>query len=153
MTNSTDYRLYLEEKFIGLGKLVNAQFETVHERLDGIEKQTIKTNSRVNKLEDGEAELKELISTHAGSCPAMGNIDKINENLQEYNFFKKYPKLAILIVSVAVIMVGMSAYQIAQKTIAVKQAVETASEVLESNEKLFDEYKKLIQSVDSLSNK
>ena len=153
MTESSDYRLYLEEKFIGLGKLVNAQFETVHERLDGIEKQTIKTNSRVNKLEDNERDIKELITTHAGSCPALKNIEDIKDNLQEYNFFKKYPKLALLIISVAVIMVVMSAYQIAQKTIAVKQAVETASEVLESNEKLFDEYKKLIQSVDSLSNK
>ena len=137
MTDNSDYRKYLEEKFehiddniklhmAGMNTHINAQFHTVHLSLDQIDGKVEKINSRVYKLEKAEGEVKELITTHAGTCPSLKNIEDIKENLQEYNFFKKYPKLAVLIVSVAVIMVGMSAYQIAQKTLSIKQAVETA---------------------------
>lgn len=51
MTDSPDYRKYLEQKFSGLTTAMNAQFYEVHGRLDSIEKQTIKTNGRVNDLE------------------------------------------------------------------------------------------------------
>ena len=51
MTDSPDYRKYLEQKFSGLTTTMNAQFYEVHGRLDSIEKQTIKTNGRVNDLE------------------------------------------------------------------------------------------------------
>ena len=76
MPNSTDYRKYLEEKFEGMQKLQHGYFREVHDKLDVIETQTIKTNNRVTKLED---------------------------DLTEYRMIKKYPKIAILIITITVV--------------------------------------------------
>lgn len=46
MTDQPDYRLYISEKFEGISKLMNAQFENIHDKLDTIEEQT-------KKLTDG----------------------------------------------------------------------------------------------------
>lgn len=46
-----DERELIEEKFKGLGLLVDAHFHNVDDRLDRIEKQTTKTNGRVTALE------------------------------------------------------------------------------------------------------
>lgn len=85
MVGSDDYRKYLEEKFEGLGKHMHAQFSNVHDKLDTIEKQTTKTNNRVTKLEE--------------------KVDGIEEDLIEYRFFKKYPKIFIGIIIVAALSV------------------------------------------------
>ena len=56
MPDSIDYRQYLEAKFEGLAKHMNAQFEIIHNNLDAIKEQTTKTNHRVNHLEEQKEE-------------------------------------------------------------------------------------------------
>jgi hypothetical protein len=80
MPDSQDYRLYLESEFKSIRTLFNAQFDAVHDKLDGLEKktdrieiQTTKTNGRVTELEEDVH--TELPHTKDG-CP---NKDVINE--------------------------------------------------------------------------
>ena len=76
MPDKEDYRLYLDSKFNGMASHIHSQFINVHDKLDAIEKQTTKTNSRVTKIED---------------------------DLVEYRMIKKYPKIAIFIITISVI--------------------------------------------------
>lgn len=103
MPNSTDYRLYLESEFKGLHKLMNAQFSTVHDKLESLEKevgevreQTTRTNGRVNDIESREV-------TRVVNCPVAAKVEKIDEDLTEYRILKKYPKLGITIIAVFVL--------------------------------------------------
>ena len=130
--STEDYKMkYLEEKFDGLyGKLddVKDHLETIDTKLTVIETQTTKTNSRVNHL---ETELKEvqdeadkqyewghkIVSERNTNCPLIPkmttleeDVKLIKENLLEYNFFKKYPKAAALIIAFVVFTIGMSVY-------------------------------------------
>jgi hypothetical protein len=146
MNVTDDYRLYLNERFEGITKLMNAQFINVHERLEEIKVQTTKSNQRISKIEAREAEIKDLeievrdlVVSHKETCPAMGKIEDIKEELSEYRLFKKYPKVGLVLLSVAVILIVMSGYQIVEKTSAGRQAVEQTRELLESNAKLIEE--------------
>ena len=55
MTQSEDYRLYLEERFDAMEKDMHGQFISVHDTLDRIETHVKETNGRVGKLEDWKA--------------------------------------------------------------------------------------------------
>jgi hypothetical protein len=78
MTDSTDYRMYLEEKFTGITKLVNAQFLTVHDRLEAIEVQTTKTNGTV---QEHEKILRENLPHSVLNCPQADKIEEIEKVL------------------------------------------------------------------------
>ena len=110
MTNSPDYRLYLEEKFSGLSSHINAQFENVHERLEVIKEQTTKTNSRVNHLEDEVDILRDKLVAHPVECSKAKDIDTLKEDLIEYKFIKKYPKLTAILLAFFVVALLISAY-------------------------------------------
>jgi hypothetical protein len=102
MTDSSDYRLYLDEKFKGLTTSMNGQFMEVHERLDKIDLQTSKTNERVSELE-----LEKI--KHIITCPQIPKIEKINTNLEDYRVFLRHPKLIIagLVLLIALSAVGL----------------------------------------------
>lgn len=51
MTQSKDYRLFLDERFDKITTLMNARFESVDDKLDSIEAHVIHTNGRVSDLE------------------------------------------------------------------------------------------------------
>jgi len=110
MTDSKDYRLYLEEKFGGLNKHMNAQFETVHDRLDRIEVQTTTTNHRVNELEDDVGILKEKLTLHPIECSKAKDIEALKDDLIEYKFFKRHPTWTVIIIAFFVITLIISSY-------------------------------------------
>lgn len=94
---STDYRLYIEEKFEGLGKLINAHFINLDERLEKIEVQVTKTNGRVTDLEKQEI-------LHIVNCPVMPEVLKIKEDIEDVTFFSRHPKLGVGIIGVFVLI-------------------------------------------------
>ena len=100
-----DYRLYLEEKFKGLMVKMDAEFEMLNTKLESIEKQTIKTNGRVNKLEDKN-------EVHLINCPNTGKIKIMDDELIEYRILKKYPKISIILLTFSIIMFILSIFEI-----------------------------------------
>jgi hypothetical protein len=96
MTDSSDYRLYLDERFEGLGKLVNAQFLNVHERLEAIEKdlaevrvQTTKTNGRVTEL---ETEVHSELPHTKDGCPQKDIIEEMHDKIMTEEVVEKTDK-------------------------------------------------------------
>jgi len=114
MPDSKDYRLYLEEKFDGLNRHMNAQFETVHDALEEIKVQTTKTNGKVGELEGEVDALHEKLVLHPIECSKAKDItelkDELREDLIEYKFFKRHPTWTIIIIAFFVITLIISSY-------------------------------------------
>jgi len=98
-----DDREYLNERFDVFGKLINAQFLNVNERLERIETQTTKTDGRISSNENKIIDLEKKDLTHILDCPMAPKIEKINEELSEYRLFLKHPKLGIAVIAGAVL--------------------------------------------------
>ena len=121
MTNSTDYRLYLEEHFKrlddkleGQTKLANAQFEIVYDKLDEIKTDTGLTNSRVTHLEEEKAEYLKSRVDKSMLKDVNDKVICIDEKLAEYYIAKKYPKLMIILLAVFLIGFVFSAVSVFQ---------------------------------------
>lgn len=113
MTDSPDYRLFLNEKFSSIEAHINDKFGAMDIKLNSIEKQTTLTNSRVTHLEDDIGVVKGSIDEHAKECPAMPQIQSIKDNLIEYNWVKKHPKFTLTIVVIAtVLLLTMGGFQV-----------------------------------------
>ena len=106
MTDSSDYRMYLESKFNAL-----------HEKLDTIVEQTVKTNNRVNHLEDQRdsylktrVDREMLTECHTKIEEIDDKVTIIEKDLQEYRFFKKYPTISVIIIALFTVGIVISAY-------------------------------------------
>lgn len=119
--NTDDFRELLNEKFKSIHTQIDLQFGAVKASLEAIEAQTKKTNGRVTKLEEVTNILILKDATHQINCPQASRLkaieeevenykNRINADLQEYNFFKKYPKIAIgaIAITVVVLLFGIS---------------------------------------------
>jgi hypothetical protein len=137
MPGSEDYRKYLEEKFEGFSKLMNAQFINVHDKLDtqdkkldvqdrkldaqdevlkSIKTQVIKTNGTVQEHEKFKTYAKDIIDRRPIDCP---NLDKMNDSstrigqlekkLEDVMFFVKHPKLFVGII-VFLVLVSIATF-------------------------------------------
>lgn len=126
--NTDDFRELLNEKFKSLqtsidmsNYSVELKFKTVQTTLNSIEEQVKKTNGRVTKLEEVTQSLILKDATHLLNCPQGNRIKeieneienyktKMNTDLEEYNFFKRYPKIAIGTIAflVVIMLLGIS---------------------------------------------
>jgi len=129
MTVRNDYRKYLESEF----KAIHTRLKDINDinniKFDSIIKQTTKTNDRVGHLEECVQDLKIKEVEHVQNCPAMPKITEIQADLLEYRFFKKYPKLAVMLIVMFVIMAGFTVYR----------AIKAPAEFTEVNKKIEDE--------------
>lgn len=100
MTDDPSYRLYLEECFKGIRSEIRAGFDNIHIELTAIKEQTTKTNNRVTHLEDEKVEyLKTRVSTDMLKA-VNEKVESMREDLLEYKFFKKYPRIFIGVILV-----------------------------------------------------
>lgn len=96
----------LDEKFKGLAVLVNAQFHNVQDKLNKIHEETIKSNSRIGKLEDFKESTMIVLASRV--TPEMLNRyqEKFDERVEcvrkdvedkfkDLGFFLRHPKLFI----------------------------------------------------------
>ena len=93
-----DLQIKLAKLSASLGTLLQVneqQHLMITQRLDNILEQTKKTNGRVTKLEEWKSNL--------------------NDELLEYKFIKRYPKLSILVVSITAIITILNLYILISK--------------------------------------
>jgi len=137
---SSDYRIYLDERFAHLATLINANHNESMDSFERIEKKVDVTNGRVTKLEGEKVEYlktrvdkgmfteleKEveriekkldesiqwghhIVDTRGTYCPNAKLIHSINDELQDYRYLRKYPKLALILISLFVVGMVISA--------------------------------------------
>lgn len=111
MTDSNDYRLYLEEKFDGLRTYMDDHFELINGKLSNIEIQVTKTNGRVTDLEKYRDYAQGVIDKRPTECPNIKRFEKLEaklevfeQKLEDVMFFIRHPKLFIGTVVVLVIL-------------------------------------------------
>lgn len=147
---TSEHESVLDERIKGLGSLVNAQFDTVHERLNEIKEQTTKTNGGLTDAKKDIEELKLANMQHIIDCPAMPQIQAIRDNLVEYNWFKKHPVLGGTIVVVAVTLIMFNVFDVISKNTASKNLVKYNMQIDTTR---LNEYQNIILSIDSLKKK
>ena len=136
MPYSKDYRLYLEEKFEGLQTAQHAYFREVHDRFDVIDKSNDIRNGRLEKVEKSIDDLKEQDVKHTTNCPLVPKVEGIEKDLMEYRMIRKYPKISILIITVAVLGSIFAFMKITNKE--VNAAVDMATDELTNEIRLMD---------------
>jgi len=114
--NTEDFKELINEKFKSVHAIIDLQFSGIKSTLESIDAQVKKTNGRVTKLEDNVYNLQMNDAMQTINCPQhltrMKDIEdevelfkaKISTELEEYNFFRKYPKIAIGTIAIVVVI-------------------------------------------------
>lgn len=104
MTDSHDYRKYLEQRFDDLTTLMNARFNVVDGDNKEINDHLKKLNGSVEEHAKQLVDLRIKEELHIAECPAMPliaevktNINKIQADVNIGGWFKKHWKLSLLI--------------------------------------------------------
>ena len=94
---------------------IEGQYRVIQQQLSSIEVQTLKTNGRVSVLENKVDEVEKDLLTHPIKCTQVKEIAEIKKDLEEYRFFKKYPKVFIGIIIVCAVIAWMGFRQLNNK--------------------------------------
>ena len=89
------------------------QFKTIHDTLTRIETQTVKTNGKVTDLDKRVMQTEIDLLTHPISCASSKKIEQLGTDLEEYRVMKKYPKIAIYIITFFVVSALYAVYNFA----------------------------------------
>jgi hypothetical protein len=134
MTDSKDYRLYLEDKFSRLMDKITDGNASINDKLDVIHQQTERTNSRVNHLEiestvleakvdKAIADGKHVIDTRITECPNIKRFEKLEikmegleSKLEDAMFFIRHPKVFMGIIIFFVLASLFTLYQTVHDT-------------------------------------
>ena len=98
-----EVREMLTDILSGQVQKIEGQYRVIQSQLSSIEIQTTRTNGRVTELESKVDKVEKDLLTHPINCNQASEIIEIKKDLEEYRFFKKYPKVFILIILVALI--------------------------------------------------
>ncbi len=140
MTDSQDYRKFIESRIENLHENIKEHFEFQNTTLKRIEEQTLKTNGKVLKLEEKVEVLKDADTRHTLNCPRIPEVKKLEENIKqlddtllELKLIRKNPKMFIAILSVCIIMfigsVSYSIYEIHSLMSDVKADIKSKTEI------------------------
>jgi hypothetical protein len=149
--NTEDFKELMNEKFKSVHTKMDLQFEGIRGVLESIDSQVKKTNGKVLKLEDTVYNLQLSDAMKSINCPQhltrIKEIEdeietfksKINTDLEEYNFFKKYPKIAIgtIAILVVILLLGYAEVRSVITNQNTKQKIEmNNSNINENNNKI-----------------
>jgi hypothetical protein len=95
----------IQEKITGMTTLMNAQFINVNDHLTELKKIADANREDITKLKIDE--IKHIIN-----CPVSPKVEEIQKDLQEYMFVKKYPKIAIGLLTITIFLVLFNIFEI-----------------------------------------
>jgi hypothetical protein len=148
--NTEDFKELINEKFKSVHTKIDLQFSGIKGTLDSIDTQVKKTNGRVLKLEDTVYNLQLSDAMKSVNCPQhlsrMKEIEdeiesfkvKINADLEDYNFFRKYPKIAVgtIAITVIIMLLGYSEFKSLLNTSNSNKAkIEVNTEIIDNQGK------------------
>jgi hypothetical protein len=129
MTEQSDYRLFLQ-----------SEFKHIRSELSFIKEQTTKTNSRVSHLENDIVSLKLSDANHVINCPVNPKVDQIKDDLEEYRVMKKYPRLAIILITVFVVITVFSYFEIRSSQREMQSEIKLNNEIMTTRGNHYDPF-------------
>ena len=123
----------LENRLDSLNEKIDSNNKNILDRMELIYQQTLKTNGRVTKHDDVINKLITDESNHFNTCPRIKAIEEINTKIEkidsdnlEVKLIKKYPKMFIMGIVVAVlIIIGTVGYSVLEMHLMVKNVQQT----------------------------